>query len=95
MYSAITLFVSVCFAATAILYLSLYLKHKRRASDLWLAAIGGSLAITYALYTFEDASPIIYKAEIVVDVAIGLILLWNLRKLVKFTFMEKPHGRHY
>jgi len=92
MYAAITLLISVCFAATATIYLLIYFKEKRRKSDLWLSCIGYSLAATYALYTFEKVSPVIYRIEVIVDVLIGVILLWNLRKLVKFTFLERPNA---
>lgn len=95
MYAAITLFVSLCFASTAAIYFVLHLRHRRRRSDLWLGVIGSALALTYALYTFESAAKSILHIEMFVDGVIGLILLWNLRKLVKFTFMERPDAGNY
>lgn len=92
MFAAISLFVSACFFASGTLYIVLFVKKKRRKSDLWLSLVGYALGVSFLLYTFERVSPVVHYSEVIIDGLIGIILLWNLRKLVKFTFLERPHA---
>ena len=94
MFTAVSLFVSIAFAASAAVHLVLYFRFKRRRTDFWYGLVALALAATYALYTFEDASRTVYLIEAVVDAIIGLVLVSNLRKLIQFAAGNKDAG-HY
>lgn len=94
MFTAVSLFVSTAFAASAAVHLVLYFRTKRRSTDFWYGLVALALSATYALYTFEDTSRTVYLIETVVDAIIGLVLVSNLRKLIQFAAGNRDAGRY-
>jgi uncharacterized membrane protein HdeD (DUF308 family) len=83
MIYALYVLMATSFMVTGGVYLVLWLKLRTRRSDRTLSLLSFLLAASFGFYAFEKDSARVLLIEQLVDVVLAIVVLYNLRRLLK------------